>query len=148
MTTTEIDQAAQLSAYEQIRNRVRKVLSGPEAFHGAAMRTLGEEFIKIAHTGNPDKIRAFLDGGFPATFQDPVYGQTALHIFAAGRARKAFRILLKSGQCDYLIRDNQGRLASELAFLVGKDIAMARLLRIKERKQADEQGIVLTRRPK
>lgn len=109
---------------------------------------LEHAFIQASRRGNLDKLQEYIDKGVSINAQDPVLGQTALHTAAAGRARKALRVLLKTNQCDFLLRDNQGRLASELAFLVGEDMAMARLLRIKERKQADEQGIVLTRRPR
>jgi len=57
------------------------------------------------------------------------------------------RGLLKTGDCDFLLRDNRGRLPSEMAYLYGEDVAVARLLGNKERKQAKEQGIKLTRRP-
>ena len=51
------------------------------------------------------------------------------------------RVILKSGKCDFLIRDGQGRLPSQLAREYGHDDAMARLLLIKEIQQAQAQGI-------
>ena len=56
-------------------------------------------------------------------------------------------MLLDCGLCTLLLRDKGGRLASELAYLFGQDPAAARLLGSKERKQAEAQGIKLTRRP-
>lgn len=108
---------------------------------------LGSEFLKAAEQGNANTVLAFIREGFPVTWQDPANGETALHIAAACQARDVLRVLLKTGQCDYLLRDKKGRLPSELAFLYGEDLTVARLLRIHERKQADAQGIKLTRRP-
>ncbi|MCB9989305.1 MAG: ankyrin repeat domain-containing protein [Rhodospirillales bacterium] len=77
----------------------------------------------------------------------PGSGGTILHLAAALDARDMLRELIQEKDCDFLARDNQGRLASELAFIEGNDPAVARLLRIKERKQAESLGIRVTRRP-
>ena len=73
--------------------------------------------------------------------------ENSQRIIAACQARKALRFLIKTGDCDFLLRDNHGRLPSEMAYLYGEDVAVSRLLGNKERKQAEEQGIVVTRRP-
>jgi hypothetical protein len=112
-----------------------------------AMIGLGREFLKAAERGNAPAIQAFIEEGFPVNYRDPQTGETALHAVAACKARKALRVLLASGRCDFLLRDTQGRLASELAYLYGQDPAAARLLGIKERQQAAARGITLTRRP-
>ncbi|MBV9693921.1 MAG: hypothetical protein JO261_09480, partial [Alphaproteobacteria bacterium] len=112
-----------------------------------AMISLGREFLKAARRGNPQMLGAFIEEGFPANYQSPQTGQTALHISAATKARMALRILVGCGRCDYLLRDHQGRLASELAYLFGEDRPATRWLRIHERRQAKAQRIKLTRRP-
>jgi hypothetical protein len=56
------------------------------------------------------------------------------------------RVLLAHKDCDFLVRDKQGRLPSEMAYLYGRDPALARLLGNKERKQAAEKRIDLARR--
>ena len=61
--------------------------------------------------------------------------------------RKVLRVLVECGLCNFLLRDKGGRLASELAYLFGHDPAASRLLGIKERKQAEAQGLKLARRP-
>lgn len=108
---------------------------------------LGDKFLRTAERGNPERLQAFIDNGFPVSYQCPTTGETALHVVSASKARKALRVLLKTNHCDFLLRDKKGRLASEMAFVYGDDPAVARLLRIKERKQAAVQGIKLTRRP-
>jgi hypothetical protein len=57
-------------------------------------------------------------------------------------------VLLDCGLCNFLLRHKGGRLTSELAYLFGHDPAAARLLGTKERKQAEDQGITLTCRPR
>ena len=72
-------------------------------------------------------------------------GETALHAAAGSRARPAIRVLVQHWP-DFLIRDRQGRLASELAYLYGEDPAMAHLLGIRERKNAIATGRDVRRR--
>lgn len=110
-------------------------------------KELGMKFLRTAEHGNAPKLQGFIADGFPVNYQNPGSKETALHIVAACQARKALRVLLNTRQCDFLLRDKQGRLASEMAYVVGRDPAVARLLGNKERKQAAEQGIKLTRRP-
>ena len=92
-------------------------------------------------------MKAFLELGGDPNLKRPRYGDTAIHMAAGSGARDAVRILMASGKCDHLIRDRHGNLPSDSAYLYGRDPALARLLSIKERKQAEAQGIVLTFRP-
>lgn len=108
--------------------------------------SLGREFLRAAEHGDEQSVRVFLMAGFPANWQDPDTGESALHVAAGSKARMVMRLLVETGFCDYLLRDAQGRLASELAYVHGEDPALARLLGNKERKQAEEQGITLNRR--
>jgi ankyrin repeat protein len=102
---------------------------------------LGQAFVEAAKECNASKLQRLIDGNAPVNFVDPTDNATALHYTAAYRARPALRVLLKSGKCDFLVRDGQGRLPSELAREYGNDDAMARLLLIKEMRQARAQGI-------
>ncbi len=111
------------------------------------MSQMGRKFISAAESGNTLIVRCYIEEGFPANWQEPLTGETALHGAAGTRARATLRVLVESGRCDFLLRDKQGRLASEMAFLYGGDPAAARWLRIHERRQAAERGITLTRRP-
>lgn len=108
---------------------------------------LGRRFLKAAEEGNANKVSAFIEQGFPADYRDPETGETVLHVAAASRARKVLKSLIAHKGCNFLIRDNMGRLPSELAYLHGSDPALARLLGVKERKQAESEGTRLTRRP-
>jgi uncharacterized protein len=118
-----------------------------EGSNNKATILLGREFLHAAEHGNVLKVGAFIAENFPINYQDPLTGETALHAAAGAKARDVLRVLVASGQCNYLLRDKGGRFASELAFLYGDDPAAARLLHIKERTQAAAQGVKLTRRP-
>jgi hypothetical protein len=111
------------------------------------MNRLGREFLKAAERGNGPVVGAYIEEGFPVNYQDRQTQETALHISAGTSARKVLRVLLDCGLCNFLLRDKGGRLASEVAYLFGHDPAAARLLGTKERKQAEAQGIRLSRRP-
>jgi ankyrin repeat protein len=116
----------------------------PQLQSDAVMTRLGREFLTAAERGDAMAVGAFLEEGFPANWQDNRTKETALHVAAASQARGVLRVLLDAGQCDYLLRDKGGRLASDLAYLYGHDPAAARLLGVKERKQAETHGITLT----
>lgn len=140
-------QEQESSSYPELRENIAALPNVDEDIRYERMVGLGTEFLNAAERGNSDKLLAFIEEDFPATYQDPMTGETALHVVAACQARKALRVLLKSKNCDFLLRDNQGRLASEMAYLYGRDPAVARLLGIKEREQATAKGIKLKRRP-
>ncbi|MBK8174855.1 MAG: hypothetical protein IPK66_06170 [Rhodospirillales bacterium] len=91
-------------------------------------------------------MKRAIEDGASVNARDRETGAAALHLTAAQGARPAMRVLFASGKCDHLARDRQGRLASELAGVYGRDPAMARLLMRKELQQARAQGLELKRR--
>ncbi|MES9970303.1 MAG: hypothetical protein ABW092_09730 [Candidatus Thiodiazotropha sp.] len=133
---------------DYLRSCIQTALTDNTALKLAMSFTLNYFLLGVARRGNPHKLKIFVEEGFPLNFQHHETGASVLHILAAGGARPAIRELLKSDTIEFLFRDKQGRLPSELAYLYGRDVAMARLLGIKERKQAGAKGIKLTRRPK
>lgn len=76
----------------------------------------------------------------PVNRQDQ-HGMTALHHAAARGARPCIRLLVGCGRCDYLIKDDLGRYAFELAIEGACDYAVARLLLKKQMQQAAAQGV-------
>jgi ankyrin repeat protein len=108
--------------------------------HLNQITSIGAEFVEAARECHAAKLQRLIDRNAPVNFIDPHDRATALHYIAAYRARPALRVILKSGKCDFLIRDGQGRLPSQLAREFGHDDAMARLLLIKEIRQA-QKGI-------
>lgn len=102
--------------------------------------------LRAARGGDDGAVRGFIRKGVDVNLCDVRTGATALHNAAAVGARAVLRVLLETDQCDFLIRDRQGRLASELAAVHGRDPAMAKLLLKKESRQAWTQGVPLRRR--
>jgi hypothetical protein len=92
---------------------------------------LGFAFLSAAKRGNARRLSDLLQEDAPVNFVDPVDHAVALHYIAAYRARPCFRVLIKSDKIDFLIRDWEGRLPSEIAREYGHDGAMARLLAMK-----------------
>lgn len=109
-------------------------------------RRLGRKFLRAVGRGIPDIVASWLEEGMPVNYQDPGTKQAALHVAAGCQARYAIRVLAKQPDCNFLLRDRHGRLPSELAYAFGNDPALARYLGNKERKQAEAQGLKLTRR--
>jgi hypothetical protein len=101
----------------------------------------GLMFLTAAKNGNAAKLEELLGQDPPVNIRDPIDHAAALHYIAAFDARPALRVVMKSDALDYLVRDREGRLPSELAREVGNDDAMARLLMIKEMRQAQARGI-------
>ena len=108
---------------------------------------LNHALLNAAQRGDAMSMQGIITSGASVNFQDRQTGATALHYAAAYGSRASLRVLLASGKCDFLVRDKAGRLASEMAGVYADDPAVARLLRRKERLQADSRGITLTRRP-
>lgn len=103
-------------------------------------------FLRAAREGNVKRLDRLIDQGVPVNSRDRATGATALHYAAAHGARGVLRALLKSDQCDFLIRDKRNRLPSELAGLYGRDPVMARLLLKREVQQARARNLQLHRR--
>ena len=131
-----------------LHSQIRSAVAAQGAERTQLMARLAATFLEAADEGDDELVTDFISAGFPLDVTEPGTGQTALHIVAACGARRAVMMLIQSRRVDFLIRDDEGRLASEMAGVFGDDPAMARLLRIKERKQAQAQGVALTRRPR
>lgn len=81
-----------------------------------------------------------INDGVNVNYQDS-FGMTALHYAAMMNARPCIRMLVGSGKCDYLIRDEFGRYASDLALEHGNDVAVMYLLLKHQARQAIERGV-------
>ena len=101
---------------------------------------------RAAQQGDARRVEQLIAGGVPVNSRDRATGATALHYAAAGGSRGVLRTLIKSPECDFLVRDKKGRLPSELAGVYGRDPAMARLLLKKEVAQARTLKLQLHRR--
>jgi hypothetical protein len=111
-----------------------------------AIARLGREYLDAARCGDTVTMRAYIEEGFPAIYQDKRTGETAMHVAAGSQGRSVLRFLLPLWE-GFTVRDRQQRLASELAYLYGEDVAMARLLGRKERQEAAQTASTIRRRP-
>jgi hypothetical protein len=110
-----------------------------------AMARLGRDWFEAVQRGDTATVRAYIEEGFPMSHRHPTIGANALHMAAGSQARPLVRLLLPLWE-GFTLRDGQGRLASELAYLYGEDPAMARLLGRLERREAAQTGGVVRRR--
>lgn len=108
-------------------------------FEAALEKVREQEFIREVRAGKVSSVVRSIQLGINVNAQDK-FGMTALHYAAATGFRPCIRLLVKSGKCDYLLEDNKGRLASELAYEWGKDYAVGLLLQKKEARQAYQEG--------
>lgn len=106
------------------------------------------EFFLAARYGDYKTIKRLLDSGVPPSLTEPSTGFTLLHYIAARGIGAPVDGLLRQYEFDHLVRDNLGRLPSELAATVAEDFTLAGRLRSLEIEQADSQGITLTYRPR
>ena len=111
------------------------------------MRKLLSAYYVAIEKGNADKLKEVLERGFPVNYIDPITGLTALHLIAGTFARKALKVLLEWEGVDFLIRDKQGRLASEYAMVYSDDAEMALMIMEKENEQGEKMGLKVTHRP-
>ncbi|MGQ4878897.1 ankyrin repeat domain-containing protein [Billgrantia sp. LNSP4103-1] len=129
--------------YGDIRTKIKTVVHDKEGKHTLAYEMLGREFLQAVERGNPDTVEAYVEAGMPVNYQDVKTGQSALHIAAAARARQAVRVLARQPGCNFILRDRQGRLPSELAYAFGNDPALSRYLTIREFRQAKAENKIL-----
>lgn len=106
------------------------------------------EVLAQARFGDADIIKDLIEKYHADVNCQDHNGMTALHHAAALGARPCIRVLVNSGQCDYLIKDKENRYAYELAIIWAKDYAVGRLLAKKQAQQAHEQGVPAYDKPK
>jgi len=106
------------------------------------------EFFLAARSSDYRTIKRLLDSGVPPSLVEPSTGFTLVHYIAARGVSVRVRGLLRQYSFNFLLRDNLGRLPSELAATVAEDFAFASRLRDYEIEQADREGITLTYRPR
>jgi hypothetical protein len=97
-----------------------------------------EKLLHAARTANAIELAFWIETGANVNVQDDEL-MTPLHHAAAMGARPCIRLLVKTGRCDYLLKDKYGRYASELAYEWGRDFGVGRLLSKKQARQAYEQ---------
>ena len=103
--------------------------------------TLGIQLLQAVYDFDHARMDKLLEEGAPVNYQDKETLATAVHFAAAAGDRVALLRLLKTNECDLLVKDRRGRLPATLATIGGADAAAARLLSHLQRKQAIERGV-------
>lgn len=101
----------------------------------------GMALLKAAKNGDVGTLQMLVENGASVNYADPVYRATALHYAAANNAQRVLTALLQTQQCNFLVRDWEGRLPSEIAREHGRNPEMARQLLAEEIRQAQVRGI-------
>lgn len=110
------------------------------------MIAYGQQLVDCARRADAFALDVMLRKGVDVNTCDHL-GMTALHHAAAIGSRACIRLLVNCGKCDYLIRDRQGRYASDLAIEWGRDYVVGRLLSKKQAMQAHRQGVPAWQKP-
>lgn len=118
--------------------RVRRPVPPPEDDSN-----LDLNFVLSASYGDLRQVKLLIDKGADVNFREPTTGATALHFAASLKARDMINILAKCDGIDFLIKDNEGRLPSALAFEAADDPTIGRYLAKKQAEQARARGIDL-----
>jgi ankyrin repeat protein len=143
MTTRDNDRSRQGKPNQWVEKTINKIVIAVQVDEETLNkhRRDGKELLNAAKRGDAAKAQRLIEQDAPVNYANARDRATALHYIAAYDARPALRVILKSKDLDYLVRDRDGRLPSELAREVGNDDAMARLLMIKEMRQAKARGV-------
>ena len=105
---------------------------------------LGMRFLEAGRLLNREKIRAYIEAGFPANFQDPFSKRTILHRAAAGSSAGFVGFLIDIAKPDLLIRDSKGFLPYDLAYELNTDLNVFNLLLERTYAQAKRQSVPLS----
>lgn len=111
------------------------------------LTTDARAIIADAEQGNLGRLQERLEAGQSLFVVDPRTGDTPLHAAASAAARGSILLMAILPGCDFLARDGEGRLPSELALEFGDDPVLARYLSMRENTQADRAGVPILRRP-
>ena len=108
---------------------------------------IGQTLLEAARRGHHVKVAEIIakDKRY-LNYRDPKSRATPLHIAASVGAKSVVEEILQHEETHLLLRDVRDRLASEIAFLVAEDYALADLIADKEVTYGERMNIKVTRR--
>jgi len=103
---------------------------------------LGMEFVRAVELNRLVQAQQFLDEGFPVNFQHPKDLATGFHRAMWTSATDTIDLLLSTDKIDFLIKDQFGRLAMDIAYRNLRDRGHTRypIIERKTMEQAKAQG--------
>lgn len=98
----------------------------------------GQIFLKATEDGDRNYFLIYIEQGGDVNYQDEKTGQSALHIAAGTSDKFQIRALVNCNRCNFLLEDNSGALASDIAFQHSHAPEIARYLELLE---ADQRNV-------
>jgi hypothetical protein len=104
---------------------------------------LGMAFLQATATADLDQMRELKEAGVPVNFQHPTTKQTALHIATACASKGIVEFLVDTGECDYLIPDNLGKIPWENTYFFRSNPEIEQLVLEGTKAQAARESVDL-----
>jgi len=98
------------------------------------------EFQCAVCAGDMHKVESLIDSVVDINRRVAGSGGTVLHVVADEQLKDIFRILRQRQDLNYLVKDNGGRLPSQLAMNSDEDVGLGTYLKRKEMQQARREG--------
>lgn len=99
------------------------------------------EFLYAVCEGNLRKVKQLIGAVENINIRVAGTGGSALHVIAKYQLKDIFKVLRQRTDLDYLARDHEGRLPSQLAMSSEENVGLGALLIRMERQQAIKQGV-------
>ena len=110
-------------------------------------KNIDVEFLYAVCEGNLPKVKQLIATVKNINLRVDGSGGTALHVVANYQLTDIFKVLRTRSDLDYLVKDNKGRLPSQVAMNSEEDVGLGALLMKKEREQARREGRDLQHTP-
>lgn len=91
---------------------------------------VGMRLIDAARDGNVSVVGQIATSSHSINFHDPKTGRAAIHEIADSGSRRLLKAFLKADGINYLAKDNNGQLASDIAQVGNRDRVIQRFLRM------------------
>ncbi len=99
------------------------------------------EFQCAAAAGNLTKVETLINSVVEINKSVAGSGGTILHVIAEEQLIDIFKVIRRRPDLNYLVKDNEGRLPSQLAMNSEEDVGLGTFLKKKEMQQARREGI-------
>ena len=90
---------------------------------------------RAIEAGDGERLLRIIAEGGDVNARGSVTKASLLHLAAANSAHKCLAVLARTRQCDYLVRDNNGYLPSEISIIHSNDIRAGTFLARMEARQ-------------
>lgn len=104
-------------------------------------KSIDMEFLYAVCEGNLRKVKQLIDDVEDINIRVAGTGGSALHVVAKYQLKDIFKVLRQRTDLDYLARDHEGRLPSQLAMSSEENIGLGAFLIKMERQQARKKGV-------